>query len=419
MSKKPSDSKAEVNVGIIGHVDHGKTTLVQALTGEWTDRHSEEIKRGISIKLGYADMTILKCPDCPPPDCYSTPALSPKNKCTKCNTKLEFVRKISFVDAPGHEILMATTISGVALMDAAILVIAANEPCPQPQTREHYEALRMSGIENFIIAQNKIELISPEKALEHHKSIKTFIGPEIAEKTHIIPISAIHKANLDLLIQTIEEQVPTPETSGEDPFMYIARSFDVNKPGARPAELKGGVVAGTISTGVVKVGDKIEIRPGISMKENGNLVYKPIITDIIGLHAGNVGDLKEANSGGLIGIETKIDPSLTKSDGMIGNVAGAPDTLPPVLNKISLKITLLQRVVGSKDQLNVDKIKIKEVLMLTAGAATTVGVVATIGKKSIIQVDLKRPVCAKKGQKIAISRNIMNRWRLIGFGILS
>jgi len=419
MSKKPSESKAEVNVGIIGHVDHGKTTLVQAFTGEWTDRHSEEIKRGISIKLGYADMTILKCPDCPPPDCYSTPALSPNNKCSHCNSDLEFVRKISFVDAPGHEILMATTISGVALMDAAILVIAANEPCPQPQTREHYQALRISGIENFIIAQNKIELISPEQALEHYESIKEFIGPELADKVPIVPISAIHKANLDYLIQIIEEKVPTPKTSDENAFMYVARSFDVNKPGYRPDELQGGVIAGTISTGTIKVGDKLEIRPGIGIKQDGNVNYKTLITEVVALHAGSVGNLTEANSGGLIGIETKIDPALTKSDGMIGNVAGVPDTLPPVLNNLTLKITLLQRVVGSKEQLDVDKIKLKEVLMLTVGSATTVGVVSNIGKKSIVELDLKRPVCAKPGQKIAISRQIMNRWRLIGFGILS
>ena len=419
MSKDPLTSKAEVNIGIIGHVDHGKTTLVQALTGEWTDRHSEEIKRGISIKLGYADMTILKCPDCPPPQCYSTPALSPKNKCV-CGKKLEFVRKISFVDAPGHEILMATTISGVALMDAAILVIAANEPCPQPQTREHYEALRISGIENFIIAQNKIELISPENAMSHYESIKEFIGPELQDKVPIIPISAIHKANLDLLIQTIEEKVPTPKKTGEDSFMYIARSFDVNKPGVKPDELRGGVVAGTISRGKIKIGDSIEIRPGISRKDiNGKTIYKPLITEVMSLHAGEVGNLEEVDSGGLIGVETRLDPALTKSDGMIGNVAGTPETLPPVRDELNLSVKLLQRVVGSKEQLNVEKIKQNELLMLNVGASTTVGVVSTIGKKNTFKVDLKRPVCAAKGQKIAISRQILNRWRLIGYGILN
>ena len=418
MSKKSSESKAEVNIGIIGHVDHGKTTLVQALTGEWTDRHSEEIKRGISIKLGYADMTILKCPDCPPPECYTTPALSPKNKC-KCGKELEFVRKVSFVDAPGHEILMATTISGVALMDAAILVIAANEACPQPQTREHYEALRISGIDNFIIAQNKIELISPEGAIEHYQSIKDFVGPDLQKSVPIIPISAIHKANLDLLIQTIEEKVPTPEKTGEDTFMYIARSFDVNKPGARADDLKGGVVAGTISKGKIKIGDSIEIRPGIPKKEDGNLVYKTLSTEVISLHAGDVGNLEEVDSGGLIGIETKLDPALTKSDGMIGNVAGKPDTLPPVRNDLSLSVKLLQRVVGSKEQLNVEKIKQNELLMLNVGASTTVGVVSSIGKKNSCKVTLKRPVCAAKGQKIAISRQISNRWRLIGYGTLN
>ncbi len=86
----------EVNIGLVGHVDHGKTTLTQALTGEWTDRHSEELKRGISIKLGYADSAFYKCPNCPAPDCYST---SPT--CPNCSTKGNFLRAVSFVDAPG------------------------------------------------------------------------------------------------------------------------------------------------------------------------------------------------------------------------------------------------------------------------------------------------------------------------------
>ncbi len=114
-------SQPEINIGMIGHVDHGKTTLSQRLTGKWTDEHSEELKRGISIKLGYADAAFYKCHNCDDPKCYST-----EKKCPVCGGKTELLRVISFVDAPGHETLMAIMLSGAAIMDGAVLVIAAN-----------------------------------------------------------------------------------------------------------------------------------------------------------------------------------------------------------------------------------------------------------------------------------------------------
>ena len=109
-----------VNIGVVGHVDHGKSTLTERLTGERTDRHSEEIKRGISIRLGYADLAIYKCPKCEPPQNYSASEV-----CKHCGSKGELRRIISFVDSPGHETLMATMLSGAAIMDGALLVIPA------------------------------------------------------------------------------------------------------------------------------------------------------------------------------------------------------------------------------------------------------------------------------------------------------
>ncbi|MCD6247655.1 MAG: GTP-binding protein, partial [Candidatus Diapherotrites archaeon] len=149
--------QASVNIGLIGHVDAGKTSLVEALTGRWVDTHSEELKRGISIRIGYADASIYLCPKC-------KRYFSIKEKCPYCGAKGEFQRKVSFVDAPGHETLMTTMLSGAALMHGAILVIAANEHCPQAQTIEHLNAIQISGVKNIVVAQNKIDLVSKEQA---------------------------------------------------------------------------------------------------------------------------------------------------------------------------------------------------------------------------------------------------------------
>ena len=315
-ANKALPKQPEVNVGTIGHVDHGKTTLVQALTGTWASRHSEELKRGITIKLGYADMPIYKCPKCLPPNNYSN-----KPYCEKCNSPTEFVRAISFVDAPGHEALMATMLSGAAIMDGAILVIAADEPCPQPQTREHLAAAEVSGIKNLIIVQNKIDIVDEKRALESYNEIKNFIKGTVAEKAPIIPISAQRGINIDVLLNAIETIIPTPHRDEtKPPLMYVIRSFDVNKPGTTIEDLEGGIIGGTIAQGKFVVGDEIEIRPGISVEREGRAVYDPLISEIVSLHAGEQ-SVKEATCGGLVGVGTLLDPSYSKADGLTGSIA--------------------------------------------------------------------------------------------------
>ena len=123
---------------MVGHVDHGKTTLTQALSGTWTDTHSEERKRGISIKLGYADTAFYKTSE----GIHYSEGKHPEGD----KGEGELLRVASFVDAPGHETLMAVMISGASIMDGALLLVAATEKCPQPQTREHLAALEIAGI---------------------------------------------------------------------------------------------------------------------------------------------------------------------------------------------------------------------------------------------------------------------------------
>ena len=403
----------EINIGMIGHVDHGKTTLTKALSGEWTDRHSEELKRGISIRLGYADVAFYKCPQCQGAAAYGT-----TKKCKNCGADAEFLRAVSFVDAPGHETLMATMLSGAALMDGALLLVAANEKCPQPQTREHLMALSIIGIENIVIVQNKIDIVSREQALETYKQIKAFTKGTIAENAPIIPISAQRGVNIDMLVEAIEEHIvaKVKRDTESKPLMHVARSFDINSPGTKPADLKGGVLGGTLIQGKLKVGDEIEISPGRKTEVAGKVVYEPITAKIKSLEAGGK-SVKEVLPGGLIAIGTGLDASITKSDGLTGRVLGLPGELPKVVHDFEMKTTLLDRVVGSSAELSVDDIKSNEPLMLSVGTATTVGIVKSARSDSA-EVSLKIPVCILPGQRVAISRRISNKWRLIGYGIV-
>jgi translation initiation factor 2 subunit 3 len=403
----------DVNIGVVGHVDHGKTTLVSALTGVWTDRHSEELKRGISIRLGYADATFYVCKNHTGPDSYSTSPV-----CPVCGEKTTPIRTISFVDAPGHETLMATMLSGSALMDGAMLVISANEPCPQPQTKEHLMALSLVGIQKIVIVQNKIDVVSQKDALKHYEQIKRFVKGTIAERAPIIPVSAQKKINLGALVEALHHTIPEIERDPtKDSLMLIARSFDINKPGSSWKDLKGGVIGGSVIRGVLKEGDEIEIRPGLQVQVENKVKWEPIQTKITSITAGSK-KVMEADPGGLVGIGTKLDPSLTKSDALVGQVAGLPNRLPPVWEKLAFRVTLMERVVGADSEILIEPLKHKEPLMISVGTAVTVGVVVNT-KKDLVEVTLKRPVCSEVGSRIAISRQVSGRWRLIGMGVLT
>jgi len=409
---KALPKQPEVNIGTMGHVDHGKTTLVQALTGVWASRHSEELKRGITIKLGYADMPVYKCPKCEHPPNYSTQSV-----CPNCGSKATFVRGISFVDAPGHEALMATMLSGAAIMDGAILVIAADEPCPQPQTREHLAAAEIIGIKNIVIVQNKIDIVNEGRARKSYEEIKNFVKGTIAENAPVIPVSAQRSVNIDILIQAMEELIPTPKRDEtKPPLMYVIRSFDVNKPGTPVEKLEGGVIGGTILQGRIMVGEEIEIRPGMSAEREGKTTHSPLFSEIVSLHASGR-DVKEAHCGGLVGIGTLLDPSFSKADGLTGNITGKSGMLPPTLSELTLETHILERAVGTKELIKVERINIGETLLLHVGAAITVGKVESL-KKDTAAVKLTRPVCTQVGSRVAISRKIAGRWRLIGYGMM-
>lgn len=384
-----------INVGIFGHIDHGKTTLLQKLSGRWADTHSEELKRGITIKIGYADIIISK-----EGDRYNI------------DGKGQPIRHVSFIDAPGHEMLMATTLSGATLIDAAILVIAANEGI-KPQTREHLMTLQAKRVERLIVVQNKIDLVTKEQAIKNYNEIKKFIGEKYRDAP-IIPVSAQQMVNIEEIFKAIAE-VPIPERDTQgSPLFVVARSFDINKPGTKPKDLHGTVLGGTLKRGTLKVGDDIEIMPGRSVTENNEKKYFPLRTRIIGLYKGS----KKVDTlipGGSMSLETELDMAIGKGDSLSGNLVSSPGSLPPATVSVSLRYTLFPQVFGVSSDIQVGKIDTKELVMLSINTSITGGTVESI-KDGEMKVSLKVPTICFKGDNVGIARRIQGHWRLIGFG---
>ena len=402
----------EINIGTLGHVDNGKSTIVQALTGVWTARHSEELRRGITIRIGYADASFYECPSCEPPANYSTSKI-----CPNCKSETKFLRAVSFVDCPGHHSLMVTMLSGAAIMDGGLFVLSSNVPTPQAQDREHMLAAQMVGLRRMVVVQNKIDVVDRARAIANYQEIRDFTKNTVAEDAPVIPVSAQHKLNMDVLIGAIQERIPTPKRDASvAPRLSILRSFDVNKPGTDVEGLVGGVVGGSIVQGVFKKGEEIEIKPGFKVGESSRVTYEPLVASVESLQAGG-GEVKQATPGGLVAVGTDLDPSVTKSDGLVGNVLGRAGTLPDVLEKVSLDVDLFERAVGTEQMLAVQKIKMNEPLVLNAGTAVTSGLVVS-AREDIADVALKKPICADAGSKVALSRRIGESWRLIGFGTI-
>lgn len=427
LSPEVISRQATINIGTIGHVAHGKSTVVKAISGVQTVRFKNELERNITIKLGYANAKIYQCdnPKCPRPTSFisggsskddSFPCLRPA-----CTGRFQLVRHVSFVDCPGHDILMATMLNGAAVMDAALLLIAGNESCPQPQTSEHLAAIEIMKLKHILILQNKIDLVKEGQAKEQHEQIVKFVQGTVAEVAPIIPISAQLKYNIEVLCEYITKKIPVPlRDFTSPPRMIVIRSFDVNKPGCEVDDLRGGVAGGSILQGVLTVGMEIEVRPGLVSKDaDGKLTCRPIFSRIVSLFA-EQNELQYAVPGGLIGVGTKIEPTLCRADRLVGQVLGAVGCLPGIFVKLEVSYYLLKRLLGvrtegDKKAAKVQKLVKNEVLLVNIGSLSTGGrVIAT--KVDLAKIALTNPVCTEIGEKVALSRRVENHWRLIGWG---
>lgn len=409
----PIEKQATINIGMIGHVANGKSTLVRQLTGTTTGVHSSEKKRNCTISLGYANCKIFQCTGCLKYD--HGPSTSTAHPCLECGAQCELVRHVSFVDCPGHDQLISTMINGASVMDGAILVTAANETCPQPQTVEHLMAAELMGVEHYVKVQNKVDLVHDKQQLiQHAAAIEQLTTGTNAHNAPLIPVVAQTGVNMDAVVEAIATCFPIPSHDLKAPLrMSVIRTFKVSVPGLGPAELRGGVLGGSIASGVARVGDLLEIRPGLlRTNDDGSKSVKPLYTRVQSLQCDKA-LLDYAVPGGLIGIQTDLDPYLCMGDRLVGQVAGAPGTLPPVLSHVAMSYQKLKRV--TEDSTSTSLAKGTKVV-LHVGAAEVTGVVTKIEKQQplpVVLLKLCSPVCCDTtGHPVTV---FLNK-RLVGYG---
>lgn len=387
-------NQATVNIGMNGHVSHGKSTVVKAISKIRTQRHKKEIEKNLTIRLGYANTKIFQNMKTG----YLETARSDINELNDPVTgdEMKLVSHISFVDCPGHAAYISTMISGTSLMDASILLIAANDPVvPQQQCYEHLLALNRAGVSNILVLQNKMDLVSKKDGMDNLNKIREFIVGSPIEDSVIIPVSAQFDTNIDQVVKYMRHSINLPDKKLNEPVrITIVRSFDVNKPNVDYTKIIGGVIGGSLTQGVLFVGDWIEIRPGVKMPDGK---CHPILAKVVSLYS-EKNKMDYAIPGGLIAIGLDIDSGLTRNNVLVGSVAGKPGSLPPVYDKMTIKYSKLRRDV------KLDKIKKGDNIILSANSAVINTVVESSDKKRVI-LKTERVICGDIGMSVALLRN--------------
>ena len=337
-----------VIIGTAGHIDHGKSALVRALTGTDPDTLPEEKARGMTIELGFV---FLDDPDSP--------------------------KQIVFIDVPGHEKFVRTMAAGASHIDAALLVIAADEGIAV-QTREHFDILRLLDIRLGAIALTKCDLVDETRLAELTASVRHFVGGSFLAEAPVLPVSALTGAGLDELRSTLRGLALRVQPRPDNGIfrMPIDRVFTIRG--------FGTVVAGTVLGGTVGSGDRVAIYPeGTETRVRGVQVH---------------GSKTERSA---IGRRTALNlQDIAKEDLRRGQVAAAPGSLSPTTR---LDATL--DVLASAPR----EIKHRDRVRLHIGTDEVMARLSVIDAQSIaaggtaaVQLILERPAVALPGDRFVI-----------------
>jgi selenocysteine-specific elongation factor len=332
-------------VGTAGHIDHGKSTLVEALTGTHPDRLEEEKRRGITIDLGFAFLE-------------------------------EAGVRFGFVDVPGHERFVKNMLAGAWGIDVLLLVIAADEVI-KPQTREHFAICRLLGVRRGVIALTKIDRVDAETRELARMEIEEFLRGSFLTEARIVPVSAKTGAGLSELKEALQRAAS--EAGERDPQQYfrlpIDRSFSVKG--------FGTVVTGTLASGQIVVGDEVELLPA---KERFR---------VRGLHSGGKA-AERAEAGQRTAVNLANIEHLAIKRGMLLATPGRFRAS----RKIDVRLELLDSARNLKNRAKVH---------FHAGTSETVGEVLLYGEtelgtgqSGLTQIRFKEDVVLAKGDRFIV-----------------
>lgn len=336
-----------VIIGTSGHIDHGKTTLIKALTGRETDKLDEEKKRGISINLGFTFFDL------------------PSGK------------RAGIIDVPGHEKFIKNMLAGATSLDVVLLIIALDEGI-MPQTKEHLEILELLEVKKCIVALTKKDLVDEEWAGMIKDDIKNYLKSTSFKDAAMIEVSSKTKEGINELIEEIDKSVEEIEQKDKEGHFRLAvdRSFSVSG--------FGTVATGTILSGSVKNGDMVQINPsGIEARVRNIQVHDENV---------EIGEAGQRCALNLAGV--------TKEEVSRGTVVCTVDTIEPSY-MIDCKFKYLKS--NEKNLINRQRVRVYH------GTSEILGRVVILDKEEIepgqdayIQLRLESEICAQKGDNLVI-----------------
>jgi translation initiation factor 2 subunit 3 len=289
------------------------------------------------------------------------------------------------------------------------VVVSAAEPIKKkPQLIQHLLAAKMANLDKIIICMNKIDLVNKETIIKRKQELDELLESIGIIPLQIIPTSFTRKLGVDYLVKSILKYFP-PNDSNENKstrvLFRITRSFDINKPGTLWDNVNGGVIGGSLISGELNIGDEIEIKPGILIKNKDGTYTNTIIkTKVLSLETDNI-KLEKATTGGLIAILTDIDPYYVKNDLLSGNIIGDLD----IYNNIDLNYKKLDEFDGLWEP------KEKDTVYLQLGNISCESKLTKINK-NILSFQLLKPSCIDKNSDILICRKDNDILKIVGIG---
>lgn len=401
-----NENQPNINIGLIGHVSNGKTSIVSAISKKDTKQFKLEKKVGKTVKLGYANAKIWKCENCSEPECFHSTSSEQYYYTCSCGTDCNMIAHVSFVDSPGHNSLMATMLNGTCITDFTILVESvSNQAIPAPQTEEHMRVANSLKLNNICICLNKLDLETKENAMKKRDKLRKSLKNTIYSHSKIIPISANSGTNINYLLQEIVNKVNTvnKDNSNEYCRAVIVRSFNINKQNIPIDNIESGVIGGSIMRGSLQVGDNITIYPGYCIGEK----YCPIKTSVKEIFS-EKNKIESAFSGGLIGIKTDLDPVITHKDQLAGSCV--------VKGNVDIKVYNIIRCFTEYITEDKDNLQKNDTILINCNGKNIYGKILKLKKDGRMEIKLAEPVCIEINDKVSISSINNNIKKLVRTG---